>query len=152
MFDTQNNTKYNGLCYRSLCLRACHLRLCAKIPEIMRNTYDLLNHKFWPTCLQSFQFLAKHGTCRWSPGQLLWWWSWHGEMHRQCCGLLHVVVFVGEEWVEEVLPDSAMRRETMLMFSSGTSWSSRTRIAIMAAAPVATVASWEARDGGHGIT
>ena len=42
MFDTQNNTKYNGLCYRSLCLRACHLRLCAKIPEIMRNTYDLL--------------------------------------------------------------------------------------------------------------
>ena len=68
-------------------------------------------------------------------------------MHRQCCGLLHVVVFVGEEWVEEVLPDSAMRRETMLMFSSGTSWSSRTRIAIMAAAPVATVASWEERAG-----
>ena len=38
-------------------------------------------------------------------------------------------------------PDSAISNEQSVMFSSGTSWSSRTRMAIMAAAPVATVAS-----------
>ena len=45
--------------------------------------------------------------------------------------------------VKMVRPDTAMSRDTRLMFSSGTSWSSKTRMAIMAAAPVATVASWE---------
>ena len=39
------------------------------------------------------------------------------------------------------LPDKAMISDTSKMFSSGTSWSSNTLIAIIAAAPVATVAS-----------
>ena len=40
------------------------------------------------------------------------------------------------------LPDSAINNDTRFIFSSGTSWSKRTLIAIIAAAPVATVASF----------
>ena len=42
---------------------------------------------------------------------------------------------------ESFEPEAAIRRETTRMFFSGTSWSRRTRMAIIAAAPVATVAS-----------
>ena len=41
----------------------------------------------------------------------------------------------------KISPESPMSREHNVIFSSGTLWSSSTRMAIKAAAPVATVAS-----------